>query len=587
MIAALSLPALLLVQVPVRDSGQDSAPVEAAARIGAAGSPWSAAPSLTPELIRAARESERIEAVEEPLLTAMLAREPWLARELGQQDFDDELGDFRSEQGSLWLRQLREARANLRTVRDYQLAPERRIDHSWLSNWALVEVLSISSLPVARRDAAWYAESVLAGIASLVEAETDDLEQRLEGLRRRLRDSVGLWELAQRNLVHPDPLWVQRGIEVSWDLIFYLEGPCKEFIDAHAESGSTLDMLHGAQRDALTALHAHIEWLAHSLEFDKHEPWAMSPGQWESMAVAATGTERSLQEIEARILADIARIERELVGGSHVPTPPQMTPEVEWLERMLRNSLERARSLGLAADILAPDIPVPEVAARAAISRRGPLVRRQCLQGDQARLDLLLPGTGWEELASGTRYAQLNRHSVYALAVRYGSLGEEGLLWHARHSESATRRLLINRATLEGFGLYTLDVVSRLDWSPNTFALEERTYAAMQRQLLLEAVRLWTSLQLHAEGATPEALAADIVMHTGLDAISAKREIMHSMRDPLWGIGYLAYVDILDIERALTRGPYDVEYAVRQTRAHLQRHPCARPQDLVRFTSHR
>lgn len=587
MIAALSLSTLLLVQVLARDAGQDPAPVEAAARAQQEGNPWSATPSSTLGLIRAARESARVEAVEEPLLTAMLARAPWLAREVGQQGFDDKLGDFHPEQGAQWLRHLREARASLRTVRDYQLTPERRIDHSWLSNWALVEVLSTSSLPVARRDAAWYAESVLAGMASLVEAETDDVEQRLQSLELRLRESVGLWGLAQLNLIHPNPLWVQRALEISWDLVFYLEGPCDEFIDAHLEDEAALDVLHGARHDALTALRAHIEWLAHSLEFGEHKPWAMSQGQWESMAVAATGTERSLHEIEVRILADILRIERELGDDSHVPAPPRNTPEAERLEHMLRASLARARSLGLTAQILRPDMPVPEVAARAAISRRGPLMRRQWSQGDQARLDLLLPGAGWEEPASDTRYALLNPHDIGALALRYGGLGEEGILWQARHSESATRRLLINRATLEGFGLYTLDVVSRLDWSANPFAQDERTYAAMQRQLLLEAVRLWTSLQLHAEGATPEALTADIVVHTGLDAISAQREVLHSMRDPLWGIGYLAYVDILDIERALTRGPSDAENAVRQTRAHLLRHPCARPQDLVRFISRR
>ena len=549
--------------------------------------PWTGVPVKSHEQILAERESVALATVEQPLVREYFKRVPWTARELGYAAYDGHEGQFDLAQSARWLRLLADSSGELLHVAPHLLEPVRRVDHAWLASWMHAEILTTSSLPATRRDPAWYVEGVFRAIRSLAEARTPDEPERVAALSRRLSFVPDIWAEARRNLRDPVPMWTEHGIELAFDLVFYLEGPLEGAFAESFAGGLDPDSFHGPRREALEETREFIRWLEGVRLARDHRSWSMDPRTWEDLIQTLSGVRLTRDELKVLLLRDLARMQRQL--GERVelePTPaPSLRPPA--VQQNLRIGLDGSRELAVAARLLAPGDPSPAARTRTAAQRGGPPLRRLPASGGDWILEVQLPADHWMADMRATRESLLSRTALAAAGVRHGAAGETGLYHQIARRETVTRGSLVNRCTVEGFGLYATDWVPRVDWVENPFRASEGVRAELVRVRLIEAARLYASLQLHGESLPPPDVVTDFHGHTGFDVATCQREILEIMRDPLRGIGYLGYREIRSLEEDLNIPSLREEGAIRLTRVTLTKNPCARVSDIRSYLSPR
>jgi len=110
---------------------------------------------------------------------------------------------------------------------------------------------------------------------------------------------------------------------------------------------------------------------------------------------------------------------------------------------------------------------------------------------------------------------------------------------------------ILNRATLEGWGLYVLDWLPRMTWIENPYAKDREFRSAAAYSLTVEAARLLACIELHHEHIPTQEAADSFARRTGFDPESALLEVHRALHDPLHGIGYLGYLELKRNEQQL------------------------------------
>jgi hypothetical protein len=179
------------------------------------------------------------------------------------------------------------------------------------------------------------------------------------------------------------------------------------------------------------------------------------------------------------------------------------------------------------------------------------------------------------------RRALLGPDALRAIGMRFGLPGEALLAARARERPTPGQALLWNRSVVEGFGLYALDWLPRVDWVENPLAADADLAAAMVRERMAEALRLFATIAVHVEGLSEDEAVESLRRVGGYDPGTARREVSESRRDPLRGVGLVGLWELLELERSLARSlPADL--ALGRTLRLVSGQPAVRPLDIRR-----
>ncbi len=537
------------------------------------------APTTRAEQLAAAAAAHMDE-VGGALAALSLRRRPARAFELGWSGSAGHAGEFDGGGGSAWVADLRRGSSALLTHPTHHFAPVDRATRDWLRGWTEAEIL-LATAPRTTLDPAWYVEGLVASLRAHALDARGEPVQRARALCDVLAAIPGVLAGARTTLEASRAEWSVHAAEIAFDLVLFLqdERVVRAAADAPAELAREVD---AARRGAAVAARAYADHLV--AKRGVRDPWRMNGSAWYAAVRALSGTGLRLEEIEATLLRDVAELRRlvERVGtdaGSADALPVDAELDLVLVVRDVRAACVVANHVAVAAQILPAPLPLLEVRASAAVLRTGPIVADAIASNGALALDVHGPAAHWTAAERATRTALLDAPGRVALGVRHGPAGEAALRTRIAHAAPNGIAAIPNRCAIAGLGLYATDWVLRVDVEPNPLRAPQ-VVRALRRERLVEAARLLAALRLHAQNAPVREVELELARLTELDAETARREVARAARDPMRGIGYLGYVELCALERALAQGA-DRERAVARTFGAALAFPFARVADLL------
>jgi hypothetical protein len=225
------------------------------------------------------------------------------------------------------------------------------------------------------------------------------------------------------------------------------------------------------------------------------------------------------------------------------------------LGRGLANASSNGLALARMLEVLGPG-PSPE--RLSFLVRESPVLETHALvparsSRDEERLELLLPSITWSADRRADRLSMLFPRPLAALGLRHGMVGEALYSISARTDPRPFASTVVRPALRQGFGLFALDWIPRLQHEDSPFMADAELARAIDLQQALEAARLLASLELHAEGLSVEEALVAFLRRTEVDPDQARAEVLTALLDPTHGLGALVRHELRELETRLER----------------------------------
>ena len=482
---------------------------------------------------------EELAAIGKAFLKEAFALTPWTPALRGWKGKTKGLRGFEYGQRTIWLETLRGFQEELESLGTSRLDGRQRADARALDAQLEMRI----ALYETRAPERWNALLHVERVERMLVAEQSPLRtpsERRVAMLELLREVPAYFKHAKASLVSPIDDWSHAAVLRLDEDIANLELTRSEFTE-RLPAGKKADQAVATFDRALKAMRRFRAWLEESPSGLGVSVPHLGATRWERVVRAASGIPYDLDELSTRVLVDLARRERR--DGAR------------WRERR-RGEVDLALVGGLEEELFANSERAMELASRAGLLPE--LSPRQALSftsGDLGRPFhrgvLFLPGPG-KELGSvdPALLRGADAATLAALAIRYGFPGQ-GLFRHeARAASSPLARALWNRSLLEGWGLYALDWVLRIDWVENDLAGQTDLASEASRQIAFEEARLLASLELHARDFELDEATEAFRRRTGVSLEEARAEVRLSLADPLRGIGVLGWMELVRKEHA-------------------------------------
>ena len=534
------------------------------------------------------RESatEKLDRLAEAFVRTALLRNPWLAFERRWPDSATLRFDrFGPGEGLVWSASLADLRSQLDEVPVEHLSLPQVVEHEVLDHWIEARMIELEARSTHHWNALVYVDHIEHTLAAATRAEWLTPAERWAQLSRILLDVPGLWDKAQKALVSPSREWNELAVPRLLDLNRYLDGEVRASLETAELAPTAVRQFTKLLDEAIGATEDHRRWLLGVPPLGGGASHLLNADDWDALVRHVSGTSLSSSNLKARLLREVARLEREL--------------GLTWRPR--RASLEELDPKRIGKRIQEGSRTAMQVATRAGLfpfddAERFPLQPRAYVAisspGDEV---LLIPGRGtsgilcfeatnpgWAPAVQETRSTLFNPSAQLALGIREGLPGT--LLFQARvaEHEEPLARYLWNRSVHEGWGLYTLDWILRVDWVKNPLREDEELRREAARARLLATVRLLASIDVHAEKLSKGVATEAFRRRSGFDRESAEREVCAAIQDPLYGIGALGALELRELEEQLARD-LPAPKALKRTLAYALEYPHLRPSDLRRL----
>lgn len=558
----------------------------AAAKAPAPSRPTGPSPASIEAAAAAARELARVAAESWERITTELTREYFArhpdaafedawpgARELG-------LGAFGADGGLRWRAALTRARSELGRLVLGAAPWDRCAEVRALTDWVEAELLMLDTQALPTRDPASHVRQAYRTLQAASEASWIAPEERTPALAALLAALPAYLDEARRGLLANTAPWIDQALRDLDDLeerVGALALTPGEPPKAAGKSKKAAAAPAAAGVDPRVAIQRFRSWLLGIRASAGNHPPTLDAAEWTRLVQLVSGKAWTTSEIKAACLRDLAQLElptaRRSKGGARAPVPKR-------LELRARGASDLAFQVGVKAQLLHMR-PRPErLAFGTETSPRSRLASVSIRPGDGATLRVLLqlPHPAWSLARAAGRNRELGMLRLTALGARYGLAGEGLFESMRRESDEALRRLPVNRVQGAALGLYAQDWLARVDWVENPFA-KVRVRRELELQRGLEATRLLTTLELHAEGISLAEAAAAFRRRTGVSEDVAAAEALAAQRDPLSGLGYLGLLELRALEQhlaALTTPRKGLALVL----ALAYGHPTLRPSDL-------
>jgi len=527
------------------------------------------------------RGADRLETIGHELSAAVVQRRPWLATERGvRRGQGQRIGRYGPVATKWWYESIDGLQVRMEQILRRDLSPADLALYEALAGWIEMEtVLNLSRTPE-RWDAASYVERAERALLLTFYAEWLPTDERWKEIGRILAEMPTYWTNAEHGLVAPLEEFTDEAIQRLVDLENFME------IDLRIELEEIGPDPRGEEFEKRLNLAAQKtrefrHWLLRTPASVSGSITNIGPKNWESMVQAVSGTDFSIGRIKTSLLREIAALERE--RGPEWRARPATEDELDpdRVATGVQASSTRAMRVALAAGLVREEKPgrlrIHPTVARGP-STLGPTPLFVGSKGSQSVL-FEPESSNWSPEVTATRTSFFTAEALICHGVRFGFPGESLLRKRAQDTEDPVQEFLMNRSVLQGWGLYCLDWMTRIDWVENPFRENEAFRAEAVRARILEAIRLLAALEVHAEGLSNSEAAENFRRRAGIDIETASIEIRYAQRDPLVGIGYLGYLELQRLERDLAR-VVDARTALKQTIGTTLAYPHLRPRDM-------
>jgi len=525
---------------------------------------------------------ERLARVADQLVPAFFGRYPWLAYERRFPHQDPQAFANYGTPGFLeWSELLDDLKRELNSIPQRELDEAGTIALNASTSWVRAQELLVNSRSLERWDATSYVVRVEEMIFSLQESEYVPLRARWTRAIQLLEGMPRYWETARTSLVSPAQIWKNEAIEKLVDLGIELEGDLPQAFSKLRIGGRERKRFEAALEKAVHSTDAFRRWLLSSRAPRGDEAGIMGSGTWENLMQVVSGSDLTAQRLKTRLLRDIAGLNRRL--GSEW-TPRHASPAQLGHKRVIKatqTSSEIANSLAERAGLFPESDRQHVFPVGVHVSRTSPheLARLWPDKRLNNALHLELASPSWSPDLRATRATLLNPRALAVLGLRYGWAGEAKLRRAATTARNPVARFLWNRSVFEGWGLYTLDWIPRIDWVENPFLEDEHLESEIVRAWMLEAIRLLACIEIHVEGLSVPAAADAFRRRSAFDVDTAVLEARRAHHDPLYGIGYVGLLEMRLLEEAISREVTGRE-ALQETLRTMLASPHLRPYDV-------
>ncbi len=524
---------------------------------------------------------EKLTQLASELVPAFFGRYPWLAYERRFPQPDPQAYANYGTKGFLeWRETLDGLRIKLNAISQRELDEAGWVVFSASAAWIRSQELIAGSRSLERWDATSYVVRVENMLFSLRESDYVPVRARWSRTIQMLEGLPAYWDIARNGLVSPAEIWKNEAIGRLVDLGLSLEADLPRTF-------SKLRLERKEQKRFETALDKAVEstdrfrtWLLSSHAPRGDEAGIMGAGTWEGLMQVVSGSDLTAQRLKTQLLRDIAGLNRRL-GKSWEPraaTKNQLDPKR--LIRATQTASRLATSLADRASLFREEETPPFlIHLRESRSTPGQMAR---LWPDRHLNDVLHLEVGspsWSPDLKTTRATLLNPRALATMGIRYGWAGEAKLRHGASVAGNPVARFLWNRSVFEGWGLYALDWIGRVDWVENPFLEDERLETEIVRAWMLEAIRLLASIEIHVEALSVPAAADAFRRRSRFDHDTALLEARTALHDPLHGIGYLGLLELRLLEESIAREVSGRE-ALQETLRTVLSNPHLRPFDV-------
>ncbi len=518
--------------------------------------------------------------LEKTLVLGVQERRPWLRLLAGFPERPLGLGRFGPLATSWWADLLEESHRAFVEIPEEQLPPARRAQLEAWSGWTRAEwLLSLSHAPD-RWDPLAYLDRIETEIFLLVSlGGEDELSQR--HIQRLLQEIPEFLKQAQRGLVAPIRIYSEKAAVRSMALADHINVELPITLRVADWEPELQALFDASRRQAVRALRNFSGWVRERSLAAASPMRILGPQSWPEAVQSLTGSTLSADDLRFQALRKLAELERNIgerkqidAGDSEPWDPALVATRMRVESRNFNRKLEEAgllKSLPEGLTDLEPQfvssLSEPDGLAQLFLTKEG-----------EGNLLLELEGLTMPREIAQERRALLRPAFQEALALRYGLAGAMRLESTARAGFPGDR-FLRNQASLIGAQLYLLDAVQRADWIEDAPAENEELAAELVRMQLIEGARFLCALELHTEKAELDPSVGIFARRSGLGLASSRVEVLSAMRDPLYGIGFVGYLELLALEKE--RVPHvGAQSALLQTLRLAFDQPGLRPRDL-------
>lgn len=490
------------------------------------------------------------------LTTEFFARHPDAAFERGWPGAKNlGLGAFGDGSGLRWRNALVYALSELGRLELTGASHKVRTPVGTLTDWVEAELLLLDAQALPTRDAASYVQQALRTLRAAAGAGWLGAEERQAKLGALVAELPAYLAGARARLLAPASAW----IELALDDLDDLEELAAELGPPPAPSpkaGGPRKKEKAAAREpeALAAITSFRAWLLGISASAGSRPPTLDTSEWTRLVRLASGTAWEPGEIKALCLRDLAEIELPEVNEAARGRKSQSS-KTQSKRRALRvrSSSTRALHIGQQARLLRARPDANSVTFGSEESPRTCVELVSLRPGVSGALEawLQLPHRAWPASRIAARNQDLGASQLTALGVRHGLAGEALFELARRGSKDPLASLPVNRVASEAIGLYAQDWIGRVKWVKNAFASNPRVRRALERQRGFEAARLLAALEMHAEEISLEEAAENFARRTGASEEVAASEALRAQRDPLYGLGYLGWMELRALEQRL------------------------------------
>ncbi|MAB79350.1 MAG: hypothetical protein CMJ89_08350 [Planctomycetes bacterium] len=525
--------------------------------------------------------TRRLTLLANELLPAFFSRYPWLAYERRFTQPDPVAFARYGTGGYLaWRNQLSRLRVELNAISPHELDEAGWTAFGASSAWILTQELLVNSRSLERWDATSYVTRVEKMLFSLRESDYVPIRTRLMRTILLLEGLPAYWEGARTSLVSPARVWKNEAVARLVDLGVSIEAELpRSFSKLHLDRRET-KRFEVALNKALESTDKFRSWLLDKRAPRGDEAGIMGAANWEGLMQTVSGSEITAGRLKTLLLRDIAGLNRRWGKNWEQKTPGRAPLAPQHLVKAIRTSSQLAASLAERAGLFSTSED-SNLSIRIKGDRSTPRQFAQLWPDKQIgyALHLEIGSPLWSPDIMSTRATQLNQRALAVLGIRYGWTGESKLRGAASRAQNPIARFLWNRSVFEGWGLYALDWITRIDWVENPFVEDTRLEIEIARAWMLEATRLLASIEIHVEGLSVPAAAAALRRRSSFDPETALLEARMAHHDPLRGIGYLGLLEMRLLEEEIGREITGRE-ALQETLATILANPHLRPFDV-------
>ena len=525
--------------------------------------------------------AEQLSRLAEDLVPTFFARYPWLAYERRYpQPSPLAFADYGIESFIAWRDRLGDLRSRMNAI------PERELDESsWVvyeasAAWLRAQELSSFGRSLERWDATSYVDRVEETIFGLTRSEYIPAHTRWLRAVGVLEGLPSYWDTARESLVSPSQFWNNEAVGRLVELGLALEADLPRAFENLRLEKRDARRMETAVREAVEATDRFRVWLLGTRAPRGEEAGVMDGATWESLMQVVSGSALTAADLKTELLRDIAGMNLHL-GGDWEPRPASGSGlDPRRLSRATQTASELAASLAERSGLFRQEaVPLLSIEVHEGRSTPRPLTRLWPGKGLTDTLHIETGTLSWSPEVRETRATLLNARALATLGIRYGWAGEAKLRHAATTAQNPVARFLWNRSVFEGWGLYALDWIQRIDWRENPFLGDENLEDEIVRAWLLEAVRLLASIEIHVEGLSVTAAADAFRRRSRFDPETAMVEARRAHHDPMYGIGYVGLMELRLLEETLGREVTGRE-ALQETLRTVLANPHLRPFDL-------